>query len=267
MYSWQHISLLIIKTAKRDKLLHAIAAVGLLLVFMVPIFSLFSMRQVQELSITIATSTLSFVLLAVTLLMGASSIWRDIERKYTFSLLGLPLSRQSYLLGKYFGIAVIITGIASSLGLISLGAIKLAAAQYKSDLPLLWGTIVVAIIFDTLKYLMLLSISLLFSAVSTSFYFPFFSTLSTYMAGTASQEVYEYINGSYGEKLSPALHLIANGLYYLIPNFSAFNLKVYAIYSLPLNPGGLAMTLLYFVVYTGMVLMLAAWAFSRRELT
>lgn len=267
MHICLHISLLVLKTAIRDKLLHAIATVGLFFVFMIPVLSLFSMRQVQELSVTIATSSLSFVLLVVTLLMGASSIWRDIERKYTHSLLGLPLSRQAYIWGKYLGIAAVISGIACVLGLASLGAVKIAASQYKAELPLLWGSIVTAILFDTLKYLMLLSIALLFSAISTSFYFPFFSTLSIYMAGVASQEVYEYISGSYGEKVNPLLRLLVKGMYYLVPNFSAFNLKVYAVYSLPLNLGGLVLTLLYFVVYTSIVLILTVWAFSRRELS
>lgn len=261
-----HISSLILKTAKRDKLLHAIALVGLFILLTIPVLSLFSMRQVQELSVTLASSALSMILLVVTLLTGASSIWRDVERKYTSSLLGLPLSRQSYVLGKYFGIAAVVFIVALLLGAVSLGAIKIAASQYKSDLPLLWGTLVVAMGYDLLKYLLLLAFALLFSTVSTSFYFPFFSTLAVYMAGTASQEVYEYLSGGYGEKIAPFVLILLKGLYYILPNFSAFNLKVYAIYSLPLNLGTLAFTMLYFIVYTAIILSLAVWSFSRREL-
>lgn len=266
MNSCLRIASLILKTAKRDKLLHAIAAVGLLLILLIPLFSLFSMRQVQELAVTIATSAFSFLLLMVTLLLGASSIWRDIERKYTHSLLGMPLSRNSFVLGKYLGCAAIISIIALLLGGVSLGAIKIAALQYKSDLPLLWDTIIASMLFDTLKYLLLLAIALFFSCVSTSYYFPFFSTVALYLAGTASQEVFEYINGGYGAKLTPVLRMFVKALYYLIPNLEAFNLKVYAIYSLPLNLPGLGLTLLYFVLYTGIVLTMSAWAFSRREL-
>lgn len=260
-------SALIVKTAIRDKLLHAIAAVGLLLMVLIPMFSLFTMRQVQELAITIATSASSFILLIVTLLLGSTSVWRDIERKYTHSLLGMPLSRTCYLFGKYLGCAAVILGIALLLGGVSLIAIKIAAAQYKSDLPLLWGTIITAMVFDALKYLLLLSVALFFSALSTSYYFPFFVTIAIYMVGTASQEVYEYMNGSYAAKFSSFLHGIIKGLYYLLPNLQGFNLKVYAIYSLPLSLMGLCWTLLYFITYTGIVLMLSAWVFARRELS
>ncbi len=266
MRSCLHIAALILKTAKRDKLLHAIIVVGLLIILFVPAFSLFSMRQVQELSITLATSTLSFVLLVVTLLTGATSIWRDIERKYTNALLGLPLSRQAYLLGKYLGIAAIIGIISILIGCASLVAVKIAAAQYKSDMPILWGTLLVTILFDTLKYLLLLAFALLFSTVSTSFYFSFFSTIAIYLTGMASQEVFEYIHGDYAQKLSSVSLFVVKGLYYLLPNFSAFNLKVYAIYSLKLQLSGLLLTIGYFLVYTALVLCLAVWSFSRREL-
>ncbi|WP_243371818.1 ABC transporter permease [Geotalea sp. SG265] len=257
---------LIVKTAIRDKLLHAIAAVGVLLVVLIPLVSLFSMRQVQELAIAIATSASSFILLIVTLLLGSSSVWRDIERKYTHSLLGMPFSRTSYLLGKYIGSAAVVSGIALLLGGVSLIAIKIAAAQYKSDLPLLWGTVITAMFYDTLKNLLLLAVAFFFSALSTSYYFSFFVTIAIYMAGTATQDVYEYMSGSYGNNFSPSLHTITKALYFLLPNLQAFNLKVYAIYSLPLNLGGLCLTFLYFIIYTGIILMLSSWAFSRREL-
>lgn len=266
MHSILHVAFLILKAAKRDKLLHAVAAVGLLLIVLVPMFSLFTMRQVQEFAITIATSANSFILLIVTLLLGSSSVWRDIDRKYTHSLLGMPISRTSYLFGKYFGCAAVVSGIALLLGGVSLIAIKIAAAQYQSDLPLLWGTVITAMFYDSLKYLLLLAFAFFFSAVSTSYYFPFFVTVAVYMAGTATQDVYEYMNGSYGDKFSPFLHTITKALYYLLPNLQAFNLKVYAIYSLPLNLGSLCLTLLYFIIYTGIVLMLSACVFARREL-
>src|SRR5689334_5418069 len=96
----------VLKTTIRDKVLHALLACGVLLFMLVPSFSLFSMRQVQELSITLSLSAISFILLVFTVFLGSSSIWRDVERRYTTSVLGLPISRASYVLGKFFGISI-----------------------------------------------------------------------------------------------------------------------------------------------------------------
>ena len=67
-------------------------------------------------------------------------------------------------------------------------------------------------------------------------------------------------------KLSPVVKQVATGLYYLLPNFGAFDLKVNAIYGLPLPVQGLLLTSAYFVVYVGILLSLSAVIFMRREM-
>lgn len=256
----------IMKSLLRDKALHAILACGLLLFLFIPSFSLFSMRQVQELSITLSLSAISFILLVVSTLMGSTSIWRDIEKRYTTSVLGLPISRSSYVLGKFAGLALFIVAISIILGIISMVVISFSAEQYKAEHPILWMNIFVALFADCLKYVLLVTFALLFSTISTSFFFPFFCTLAVFLAGDASQEVFEYLSGDYGKTVHPLVKMAAQGLYYIIPNLSAFDLKVYAIYGLPLQYKGLGYTLVYFVVYTGILLMISVWAFNRKEL-
>ena len=82
--------------------------IALAMILLVPAFSSFSMRQVQELSITLSLSSVSLILLVITLLLGASSIWRDIEKRYTTSILTLQISRAAFLLSKFFSIYRII---------------------------------------------------------------------------------------------------------------------------------------------------------------
>jgi len=254
------------KSTLRDRMLHALLASGILLFALVPSFSLFSMRQVQELSITLSLSAISFVLLVFTLLLGSSSIWRDIERKYTTSVLGLPVSRASYVVGKFAGIVLFLVACSILLGTISLAVIAFASGQYNSEIPLLWGNIIMAMAADLFKYILLTAVALLFSTISTSFYFPFFTTLGIYLAGSSSQEVMEFLASDSGHKISPLVRMVAKGLYYVLPNFSAFNFKIHAIYSLPLPLGGVLITIAYFLIYTTIVLSLSVWAFSRREL-
>jgi ABC-type transport system involved in multi-copper enzyme maturation permease subunit len=55
-------------------------------------------------------------------------------------------------------------------------------------------------------------------------------------------------------------------LYYLLPNFGAFDLKVLAIYGLPVPVRGLLLTVAYFLVYTGLLLAVSTAVFLRREM-
>jgi ABC-type transport system involved in multi-copper enzyme maturation permease subunit len=250
----------------RDRVLHALLVVALLMFLLVPVFSLFSMRQVQELAITLSLSSLSSILLLFAVLYGASSVWRDIERRYLASLAALPVSRGSYLLGKFAGIALFLCGCTLLLAVVSAVIIIVSAAQYPAEVPVAWPAVFSAILGDGLKYILLAAIALLFSSVSTSFFLPVFGALGIYFAGTASQEVMEFITGEYGRQIAPAAKLAIHGVYWLIPNLAAFDFHVEAIYALPVPATRVALAGAYFVVYTGLVLTLAVWSFSRREI-
>ena len=250
----------------RDRMLHAVLGVGLAMLLLVPSLSTFSMRQVQELAVTLSLSAISAVLLVVTLLLGSSSVWRDIEKRYTASVLTLPIPRAAFLLGKFCSLACFLLACGVILGLFAALVIALAAAQYPSPEPVAWGNIAVCIGTAILKYVLLGSLALLLSSLSTSFFLPFFGTVAIFFAGSASQEVYEYVTGAFGEKIHPLSVGAIKGTYYLLPNFAAFDYQVHAVYGLPLPTAGLGLTFLYWLVYTGLLLGLAIWTFNRRQL-
>lgn len=266
MQSLKNLLYVTLKWTMRDRIFHAIVGVELFLFLLVPSFSLFSMRSIQELAITLSLSIISFTLFLLATLLGASSIWRDLERRYAASVLTLPMSRASYILGKFAGIALLLIVTAFCLGIASVAAIKISALQYPSELKIHWLNIAASITADALKYILLAALALLFSSISTSFFLPIFGTISVYLAGSASQEVFEFISGNSAQTIAPAFKILIKGIYYLLPNFSAFNLKVQAIYSLPLSLFGISLTFLYFLVYTAIVLSIAIILFKRREL-
>ncbi len=255
-----------IKGFVRDRLLQFLLVCAFLIFMAVPALSLFSMRQVQELSITLSLSAISVVLLILTVILGSSSVWRDLDRRYLASVLGLPVSRSCYILGKFAGILVFILIGCLLLGIAATVDIALVSAKYPSDIAVRWGGVWVAILSDGLKYILVASIALLFSSLSTSYYLPFVTTLAVYFCGSGSQEVYEYILSDYGKTLPGVTRALISGVYYCIPNFSAFDFKVQAVYALPISSKGLAFTGIYFLLYTGITLTVAVWAFNRREL-
>jgi hypothetical protein len=120
--------------------------------------------------------------------------------------------------------------------------------------------------FGTLQSLFLVAFAVLFSSVSTSFFLPVFGTIAIYLVGGASQQAYDYVLSPNGQSLSPMVRQLAEVLYYIVPNFSAFDLKVNAVYALPLDFGALALTAGYGILYTALVLIVAAAVYSRREL-
>jgi ABC-type transport system involved in multi-copper enzyme maturation permease subunit len=233
---------------------------------LIPVIASLSMRQVTELSLTLSLSLISFILLLLSVFLGGTSLWKDIERRYTFSVLGLPISRQSYMIGRFGGVALFVLLAAAVLGVAAFAVVLYSSAIYPADRPIVWSTMALCILFDAMKYILLIAVAFLFSTVSTSFFLPVFGTIATFLAGGVTQQVYEFVNSPAAQKLSSLVKQLATGLYYILPNFGAFDLKVNAIYGLPLPASGLFLTVTYFVVYVGLLLSVAAAIFARREM-
>jgi len=259
------IFLITLKGVFRDRLYKGILFVAILFL-VIPAASIFSLRQVTALATTLSLSLTSFILLLISILLGGTSLWKDIERKYIYSALGMPVDRTSYLLGKFFGISCFILITTVLLGLMTLGAIWFTTISYPPDKPILWNNIIWALFFDGLKYSILIATAFVFSSVSTSFFLPIFSTIAIYLAGSATQEVFEYVQTDHGQQLSIFIIQSVKLLYYLLPNFNAFDLSSQAIYSLPLTINSLLLITIYGLSYIGIMLGLACFLFSRREM-
>jgi ABC-type transport system involved in multi-copper enzyme maturation permease subunit len=254
-----------LKSIFRDRVFQGIIVAVSAFLF-IPGIASFSMRQVTELTLTLSLSLSSFIMLLLAVFLGGTSIWKDIDRRYTFAVLGLPISRQKYLLGRFAGTALFILLAGVILGIATFCVVAFSAVTHHPDKPIVWSVIGICIFFDILKFILLVAVAFLFSTVSTTFFLPVFGTIATFLVGSITQQVYEYIHSPLSKELSNVVKQIATWLYYLLPNFGAFDLKVNAIYGLSLPLDGLLMTVAYFVVYVSLLLSFSAIIFVRREL-
>lgn len=249
----------------RDKVFHGI--LGIAAVFLlIPSISSLSMRQVTELSITLSLSLLSLILMLLSVSLGATSLWKDVERRYTYSVLSLPMQRSTYLIGKFIAVALFLILTALVLGLVAGIVIWFSSGIYPSERPILWSNLLVCIIFSALKYIMLVAYAFLFSTVSTSFFLPIFGTISVFMAGNATQQAYDYVHSPAAKSLSPLAKQAASFFYYLLPNFSAFDLKVNAVYGIALSAKAVGLPFIYFCIYTPLLIIIATIIFAGREM-
>ena len=251
--------------AFRDRVMHAVLGVGLGLLLLVPVLSSFSMRQVQESAISLSLSASSLTLLVVATLLGASSVFRDVDRHYTRSVLGLPLARGHYLLGKFLGLVLFLFSAQVVLSICSVLVVIYAASTYPSELPIPWLNLFFAFVADGLKAIVVAAVAVLFSTVSTSFTLPFFCTLAIWLTGSVSQEAYEYITGSLGENLPLVTRISAEVAYYLLPNLTCFDFHLQAVYALPVDFSQFGGSLLYGWFYIAVLVWLAVLVFIRRE--
>jgi hypothetical protein len=65
--------------------------------------------------------------------------------------------------------------------------------------------------------------------------------------------------------MGPVVKVFGRLVYWILPNFSAFDFKAQAVYGLAINGKDILLTQLYGIGYLGVILVLATIAFSRRE--
>lgn len=253
------------KSILLDRIFHGIICAALLFLF-VPIVASLSMQQAVEIATTLSLSIFAAILLILSIFLGGTSLWRDIERRYTFSILSLPIGKNSYILGKFLGVTAFMMFVALTLGVIVSGEVWLVAKLYAPTRQVAFGGIVTAVFFLTLKYILLVACTFMLSSFSTSFFLPIFGAASIWLAGGAIQQVHDYIMSDQSAGIIPVVKMSVSLVYYLLPNFSAFDLTSNAVYALPLSLKGLSLTFFYFLLYTAVVITLTSIFFSKREL-
>ena len=260
-----HLVFLFLRTLKGDRVLWGLALACLLFLVAIPSLSLFSMRQIKELAVTLALSGTSLFLLVCAVFLGATSIWRDLEKRFAVPVLALPLSRKTFVFSKFAALGIFLVSSVVFLCVFCSVGVLLAGFQQAGSRPVVWVNFVVSFGMLGLKYLLLLALTLVLSALSTSFFLPVFGALAIFMAGSASYQVMQFLLQN-PEKFSPVFIKTVNFIHYIIPNFSAFDYQIYAIYGLPLRWSEVFVSFLYGTAYIIVALILASALFERREI-
>jgi Cu-processing system permease protein len=255
-----------LKGGVRDRVLHAILAVGLLLLLSTPVVAVFSMRQVLALAVSYSLSVIALVGLLLTVFLALGLLTRDIERRSIYTVCSLPLSRSVYLLGRFLGFALLLFGALAILDFFASCAIYVLSIHYPPADPFSWAKFAMALWFHYWTLLIIGAVTLMFSAFATSTFLPLALSVGIYFASYSTEAVKYYVETGIGKaQVAPVIRWLANLAYWMLPNLSAFDLKAQAIYHLPLDSRALALTQIYGVGYLFVLLSLAMMIFSRRE--
>jgi Cu-processing system permease protein len=255
-----------IRGGVRDRVLGAILVVGLLLLFTTPVVALFSMRQVVALAASYSLSIISLMGLLLTLFMAMGLLARDLEQRSVYTVCSLPISRTVYLFGKFLGLAVLILIAIAILGCFAAGALFLLERMNPGEPPVGWNGFFIGLWLQYWVFLILGGITLLFSTVATSNFLPLALSVGIYFGSFSTEAVrYFLLSDSGQERMGPVVKLFGRAVYWILPNFSAFDLKTQAVYGLAINSKEILLTQLYGIGYLGVILVLAIVTFSRRE--
>ena len=105
-------------------------------------------------------------------------------------------------------------------------------------------------------FLIVGAITLLFSTVATSNFLPLALSVGIYFGGHSTEAVRYFLQTRAGqESLRPVARVFGQAVYWILPNFSAFDLKAQIVYSVAMHAKGLLLTQLYGLAYLGVLLL------------
>lgn len=252
---WRPIAVIALNTFRetvRDKLLYSLVGFAGLVIAASLLAGSVSLGQdvrvIQDFSLT----AMFVFLLIIILFIGTQLLRREVERKTIYLVLSKPISRESFFLGKYFGLCLTVTVSA-----LIMAVIFFSLLYYKTHVfpaAALW-----AVGFLILEAWLLTAVGLLFG----SFASPISSAIYTFtlaLIGHSSTTIWQV-----AEKAPSVLSYLLKFIYFIFPNLEKFNLRNEVIFNFQPDLTQILLVIGYFVGYTTVLLILGILAFRRHE--
>ena len=94
------------REAVRDKVLYGVLGFGCAVLFFTLAIAELSLHEQARVIEDVGLASISLFSVVVSVFLGSSLLYKEIERKTLYVILPKPISRAEFLLGKYFGIVV-----------------------------------------------------------------------------------------------------------------------------------------------------------------
>jgi Cu-processing system permease protein len=127
------------REAVRDKVLYGVLGFACAVLFFTLAIAELSLNEQARVVEDVGLASISLFSVVVSVFLGSSLLYKEIERKTLYVILPKPISRHEFLLGKYFGIvltALVFVGIMGALEL-WIGAVQAGVDPRKALLVLL----------------------------------------------------------------------------------------------------------------------------------
>ena len=250
----------------RDRVPLTIVGFGVLLVFASYLISQLTAGQDLKIIKDVGLAALNILGLLIAVFVGIQLVAKEVERRSIYGLLAKPITREQFLLGKFFGLVMTLA--------VNLCAMIVAyyAVLFYQDVvatdpqraawpaPALDPRLLIAVVLIFGELVLVTALALFFSTFSS----PLLSlllTLGLWVAGHFNADLRQF------EQVvdSPVAAAVARVAYYLMPNLAPFNVKAEVVHGVPVAASHVALTLGYGAVYTAALLVAAAAIFRKKD--
>src|SRR5688572_29054469 len=261
-----HLAVNVFKESVRDKVLYNLVVFAVVLMAASYLLGQLTAGQDVKIIKDLGLAAIATFGLLIAVFIGIGLVWKEVERRSIYSLLSKPIRRHEFILGKYAGLAITLLVNVTVMTIAFYAVLAYLNTQFSESVRASWPApaadpaMLRAIVLIFFELLLVTAIALFLSTFSS----PFLSaalTFGLWIIGHFNADLRNF--ESVVESRSSAY--LARGLYYLLPNFAAFDIKTQVVHALPIAEGYVATTSLYGAVYIALLLTAAILVFAKRD--
>jgi ABC-type transport system involved in multi-copper enzyme maturation permease subunit len=249
------VATLTVRDLLRRRILALLVLFATALILMSYVLRDLTIGQWQRLITDLGLGAIDFSLTLLAIFVGASLVSGDLDRRTALPLLAKPLSRGSYVCGRFLGLTALLFGLAGAMVLGTALMLVLAHQSGESGY-LLQNALTIGV-----GSMVVGAVAILFSTITSS-------TLASIAALTMTLGGHLTSNLQYfGQKIqAPLAKAVMLGFVKIVPNLEALNLKDFAAHAQVVPTADVVSRLVYGVAYSAVCVALASLAFARRDL-
>jgi Cu-processing system permease protein len=195
----------------------------------------------------------TFFGLVVAVFIAASLVHKEVEKRTVFVLFSKPVSRASFITGKFLGLSGTMAVVLAGMGLFLFLLVWAVAGDVS-------GMILVAVVMIYVQLLAIMAVTIFFSTMGSAILASVLG-ICVFIAGQLSHNVLALTRIGHNA-LTEAFSWV---VYVVIPNLSAVDVKAGVVGEDTLSWGQIGVWSLYLLAYVVVVLALATLVFRRKE--
>lgn len=237
----------------RDRILYGILVFALLLIGLSLALGQLSFAEQSRISANFGFTGIHLSAAILAIFIGSSLVAREIEKRTIMTLLVRPLTRTQFIVGKFFGLVMVLTSLIAGLSLVLLAVVSFL--QLKIELNFL-----IAIIGIWFEALLLLSLALFFGSFARPTMTVVF-TGSMFLIGHWVDSLKFFVEKSE----SSGFKLLGKIITKVFPNLEVLNWRSAPVYELSIPASTSLPALLYAFAWIVFLLSLTSLIFRRRD--
>ncbi|HKW19308.1 MAG TPA: ABC transporter permease [Terriglobales bacterium] len=244
------------REAVRDRVLYNLIAFALLMTAAAVLVGQVSIDIERLVVINLGLTAVSLFGVVIAIFIGIGLVSKEIDKRTLYTVLSRPVKRWEFIAGKFFGLAgtLVVNTFFMAVGVFA--ALAYVSHHFaRSD-----ASVLVALYFIVLQFVIITALALFFSSFSTPVFSAVFS-FWLFVIGSFAGDLRGFASMTHG-----LTRWLATAAAYLVPNFSELNVISQVAHgeSVPLQL--IVLNTVYVLVYSSAVLSAAVLIFDRRNL-